>query len=416
MNMGTINPSFIVPRREVKEIIESKGWLLIFGRRKTGKTFLIKKFVKVDHYFFVTRSRIIFEEKDDTIERLKYDIFLERLRNLLRTESTIVVDEFQRLSSDFYDFLHYSRPSSKARVILVGSSIHVSKNLLSKRSPLLGIVKPIRLGLISPRDIFTVLVNKIGFQKALLFSPLLRDPWILEFVNIRTDFNELLRDILYSIRYIVKGLVGEIFLEEDRELTERYEAILRAVSDGNQTPRDVANYISNFLNETYKSQDVKKYLVNLMEMGLLKRKRVYKKKRYLYYIDSPLIDLFFYLDAKTGFYETDIPVHLLLAKAKVKIPFYFEDFIVELLAEKYQAIPQKSLSPEIDGILVQGGKPVAIVEVKMGKIDNHVIYKFLEKTSLFKCVKILVGLKDETTLKPKEVEVLTPTKLYNLIK
>ena len=39
ISMGTIKPSFIILRFEVKDILESKGWLLIFGRRKLEKHF-----------------------------------------------------------------------------------------------------------------------------------------------------------------------------------------------------------------------------------------------------------------------------------------------------------------------------------------------------------------------------------------
>ncbi|OYT28640.1 MAG: hypothetical protein B6U94_08330 [Thermofilum sp. ex4484_79] len=98
------------------------------------------------------------------------------------------------------------------------------------------------------------------------------------------------------------------------------------------------------------------------------------------------------------------------------MPFYFEDFVVELLSEIYQAVPQKVLKPEIDGVLVRGKKPIVAIEVKMSNIENHDLYRFIQKTASFKCRKIIVGLKDETTIKHKEIEVLTPQKLYNLLK
>ncbi|MEM0376401.1 MAG: hypothetical protein QXI90_01290 [Thermofilum sp.] len=37
---------------EVRRISELKKWVLVYGRRKTGKTFLVSNFVKYDEYFF----------------------------------------------------------------------------------------------------------------------------------------------------------------------------------------------------------------------------------------------------------------------------------------------------------------------------------------------------------------------------
>ncbi len=90
-------------------------------------------------------------------------------------------------------------------------------------------------------------------------------------------------------------------------------------------------------------------------MGIVKRRRVYLKKRYLYQIDSPLLDLFYYLDVRLGFYEIDLPMELAVEKAEAKIPLYYEDFVLELLAQVLKAEPQKSLKPELDGVLVRKG-------------------------------------------------------------
>ena len=95
----------------------------------------------------------------------------------------------------------------------------------------------------------------------------------------------------------VRGLVEEIFLEEDRGLTETYEGILRALSVGNVFPKDVAS----FLGKT--SSDVKPFMANLIEMGIVKRIKVFGKKRWLYKITSPVIDLFHHLDTKYGISE-----------------------------------------------------------------------------------------------------------------
>ncbi|MFV2014398.1 MAG: hypothetical protein ACC656_03140 [Candidatus Heimdallarchaeota archaeon] len=36
----------IIARKEVNEISKIKKWILIYGRRKTGKTFLVENFLK----------------------------------------------------------------------------------------------------------------------------------------------------------------------------------------------------------------------------------------------------------------------------------------------------------------------------------------------------------------------------------
>lgn len=406
--MGTMSMGTIIPRSEAKEISGSKGWLLVFGRRKTGKTFLLRKMVYHDYYFFVTRGGEIFDASEEKVKTLSYSIFLERLKRLLTEEKTIVIDEFQRLPDEFLDFLHYIKPLSKAKLVLVGSSIQVSKKILSKRSPLLGVIKPLRIGLIKPTDIALALSKEVEPYKALQLAPLLRDPWILEFIDYRKNLEEIIKQVIQAIRYSCKGLIGEVFLEEDRELTERYEAVLRAIADGYNTPGLIANYVSNVMRGVFKSHDVKKYISNLLEMGLVKRKRIYSKKRYLYQIDSPLLDLFYFLDVKFGFYEIDTPQNLLVSKALNKIPLYYEEFIIELLAQLLNAEIQKGLKPEIDGILVKAGKPIAVIEVKYGKAYREDIYKFLTKTVNFKCKKILVAKEAEEV---KDIELLTPLKI-----
>ncbi len=50
------------------------SWRLVYGRRKTGKTFLVKKFTKWNHYFFLRRDGMVIDEKN---EILSYEAFFE---------------------------------------------------------------------------------------------------------------------------------------------------------------------------------------------------------------------------------------------------------------------------------------------------------------------------------------------------
>ncbi len=402
--MGTMVMGIIVPRSEKVEL-EGPGWFLVFGRRKTGKTFMIREMVPHDKYFFVLRGGLVLES--GSLEQLTYPVFRERISALLKEKITLVIDEFQRLPEEFLDLLHYLSSKSRAKVILVGSSLSVTKDLLTRKSPLLGIVKPVRVGLINPVDILRGLSGKLSPEMLFKVAPYLRDPWILRFID-PLEFD--LSKVIEAIRFNVPALVGEVFEEEDRMLTDRYELIMRALSLGNSSPGEIASYISGITGGGLKGQDVKSYLANLTRMGLVERVPLLNRKRYIYRIGSPLIDLFYYLDSKLGYYELDVPMKELINMALIKEGFYYEDFIIRLLAQLYNARIYKSLDPEIDGILFRKGKMVASIEVKLGGISRSEIAKFAGKVPQG-CEKIVVAKEGPRV---KGVKLLTPPKLVSL--
>lgn len=396
-----------IPRMEINTIKKIKSWILLYGRRKTGKTYLVRNFLRSDSYYFVARSLDIFSYNKE-IEKLEYNVFFDRIKRELLDEKLIIIDEFQRLPQDFLDFLHFAKSSSKAKLILVGSSLGFILKILDKGSPLLGIVYPIQLKLISPIDIISSLRNIFDSKTCFLISMFSRDPVILEDLQKDDTFDEFLRRIIPKLKVTVRSLIGEIFTEEERELTARYEAILKAIAAGNRKPAAVASFISGMLNENLKSQDVKKYLKVLTEMRLLRRIRIYQKKANFYYIDSPVIDLYYYLDLKTGFSELDIPPSTLLKRAYEKIPFYYEMFIADTLANLYECELMKSHYPEIDGLLVRENKIIAAIEVKMGTMSKRDLNRFIEKTEGIAEKRIVVA---ENKIEDELIISLTPSEL-----
>ena len=71
------------------------------------------------------------------------------------------------------------------------------------------------VGIISCEDV----LSQVGDP---LLSVLLRDPWVIPFIDSYEDFVRRIKE--FSL--ISKGLVGEVFREEDRELTDTYYRIL----------------------------------------------------------------------------------------------------------------------------------------------------------------------------------------------
>ncbi len=110
---------------------------------------------------------------------------------------------------------------------------------------------------------------------------------------------------------------------------------------GNVFPKDV----TSFLGKT--SSGVKSFLTNLLEMGLVKRIKVFGKKKWIYKMASPVIDLFYYLDTKYGIFELSMDNKSFEQAYTEKLPKYFEDFVRTALAEKYGGEEEVMLSPEV---------------------------------------------------------------------
>ena len=137
----------IIQRPEFTERIKNLNkWTLVYGRRKTGKTFLLRKFVPHDEYFFVKRDKTILTEQNDRMESMLYDTFTEILQRELSNDKTLVVDEFHRLGDDFFDLLHSMNKNGK--LILVSSTLSLSKKILGKNSALMGLFAEIPIPII----------------------------------------------------------------------------------------------------------------------------------------------------------------------------------------------------------------------------------------------------------------------------
>jgi len=363
-----------------------------------------------DSYYFVTRTRAIFQIFDEEFEELDYKIFLERVRRELLEEKIIVIDEFHRLPDTFFDILHAFKPKSKAKLILIMSSLRYVSSILGPKSPLLGIVTPVEVGLFDPRELTTVLYARWKPTQVLLISTLAQDPVVFESLQIGDSPETFLNRILGRIRTIVPALIGEIFAEEDFELTERYEAILKALASGHHSPGQVASFISGFFQESFKSQDVKKYINNLVKMGVAERFKVLQKKRYYYQIASPIIDLYYYLEAKTGFSEIKVPERILFTDAQTKLPLYFENYVLKALAIILGGVPEKAPQLGVDGAITIKDKTLAVVEIKLGTIHRAEIKKFLKKTENIDAPKIIVA---KNKVEYRGVKVITHEQLLN---
>ncbi len=378
-----------VTRHETERLVASKDWTLLYGRRKVGKTFLVRNFVRHDLYALIKRGGGAFFEGGALKSTNDYGQAVELIVGALDTGMTVAVDEFQRLPEDFLERVQMSHP--KGRLILLGSSMHVARDLLSRKSPLLGLLTEVRLSLISPVDIFTWLSERVGPEDALALAPYLRDPWALRFLG--DSPGRALASILESSRSAIPALVGETFQEEDRLLTEVYEGIVRAIASGRTTLKEVSDQLhSRKLIDANDPSRVRPYVKIMEDMDLIERVPLFDGRGNYYAIKSKVMDLYYYLEEKYGI-ESERP-GLVAEVIRERMPLHVQSFTGELMAEisgetyRYHMAADE----EIDFVLTDRGRPTMVGEVKWTKnVRREDAARFLRSVEGFDCPKVLVS-------------------------
>ena len=377
-------------------------WVLLYGRRKVGKSYFIKNFVKYDVYYFVGRNGIIFTD-DST---LSYETFARESIQKLERGETVVIDELQRLPKEFLDLLH--KTGVKGRLIAISSTLWLTKEFIGKSSPLLGLFSEFKMSLIDERDILKNLKEKIRDKKKLLEHAIfLREPWFIPIWEETEDFFKAFPNI---IKLTVPSLIGEIFTEEERTYSRIYDSILKAIADGKQISTEIASQL--YSSKLIPAQDpslIHPYLKILEGIGILEKIKIYGKNKYYYKHSSPVMDYYYYLDAKYGISEREIQEKQVEKVLIEKIPHYAEQFIAKLLSKAmglwYEKIVEKDY--EIDIALTDFRKLIAVVEVKWREnVTGKEIRLIEEKLMKFPCRKILfVPNKEELPREPKNIEV-----------
>lgn len=385
----------IIKRGEAKFIDETGKWVLLYGRRKTGKTFLVKNFVKSDKYFFIKRDRTIINGKE-----IGYEAFLELVKECLKNGQTVAIDEFHRLGDDFLDVLHSL--GGKGKLILLSSTLHLSKKILSSRSPLLGLVAEVPLGLI-PLDLAFKEISKLGFRKkeALELSVFCREPTVIDYIRAGKGARDIIAEVMLATRHTVPALVGEIFIEEDRQISGIYEGILRAVSVGKNRAGEIANHLfSKKLIQKESSTMIQQYLKNLIDFGILKRVFIFNKREYVYDLISPLMRLYFYSDEKYNFGEEANAEKAKRILSEL-IPRLVESSIREHLAHKFglQEAIISDKDNEIDICLLRFKKPHIVGEVKWKDVGTKEITRIQEKLEKIDAKRKVLFIPDKKGIK-----------------
>ncbi|MDP1694977.1 MAG: AAA family ATPase [Candidatus Woesearchaeota archaeon] len=392
----------IIERPEyIRRIEKTNKWMLVYGRRKTGKTFLINKFIKFDEYFFVKTDKSILTKES---KQISYETFMEILKRSLDEKKTVVIDEFHRLGTEFFDFIHFVE--KKGKLILISSTLFLSKKLITSNSALLGLFAECPVEVISLKDVLNALKGfKFSNKERLELAILLREPIAIDYFDEKKSAREIIVNVVLGSLKTIPALTGEIFFEEEREMSAVYEGVLRAVSLGKGVSGEIASYLfSKWLIKKDDPSIIQQYLNNLLSFGIIKRIEMVNKKRFVYKLKSSLAKIYYYIDEKYNLSERTVSEKELAVIINEVMPKIVEENVREHLAEKFGlregVIEGKDY--EIDGCLLKFNKPVMAIEIKWKKMRKADITRSVETVHKVACERRVLFVQDKSDKAIKE--------------
>ncbi|WP_244263069.1 hypothetical protein [Saccharolobus islandicus] len=154
-------------------------------------------------------------------------------------------------------------------LVAIGSSYGIVNKVFDRNSPLLGIFTPSEIVLISYEDVLSQLNDPV-------LSVLYRDPWIIPFIESYDELKKRIKE--FSL--VAKGLIGEVFKEEERQLTDLYYKILLTLGEGVWRSKEIAGIVQR------EEPTITSMINKLAKMRLVSKILTLGKENY-YKVSSP---------------------------------------------------------------------------------------------------------------------------------
>jgi len=428
--------------KSIRERLERKGFelIIIYGRRRIGKTRLILEAVKsLEHVYYLAvegdNLKHFKRQASKVVPELKYsEEDWEAYFHFLR-DKVVIIDEFQNLIKEnpkiisiFQRIVDEILVNTNTKLVLLGSSVSIiGDKVLSYKSPLygrrtaslkLGPLRFIHLREFFPKASPRELVEIFGLTDGI--------PFYIEKVKI-PFWNWLEKELSRKDTF----LLDEMDFLMKYEFTEisTYKKILEAIAHGKNTMKEIKDYLK------MRHSDITPYIANLIEVGLVRKEipitESPRSKKGRYYITDNFTRFWFrYIFPNlSGIEEGVFDIGLIKKDYDTYLGHIYEriarEFMVDLA--KKNALPVKPQKigkwwhkgEEIDLVLInESEKKAMLAEVKWKDLSERDVYRIvsglekkadiipLEGYEIFYCV---IGRK----IKDKE-EVSKEALVYDL--
>lgn len=293
--------------------------VVVYGKRRLGKTALLKEFAKdKTHMFYVSRETIDSEQiklfSEEILEDNPVKEFISSFDNwekaflFLINESKskkilLIIDEFPYIAQNNKEILSIlqkiwdqNNDTSKMMVVLTGSSLaYIENELLGEDSPLYGrMTSTIKLDSLSFIETQSLLKDFSLSDQIAYYSILGGIPRYLKALDSKKSLKDNLNKLVIN-KYSSLHQEINLLMREDLREPSTYYAILSAIALGADTIKDISKVTS--LDKT----KINVYLKSLMQLNILYRKvplllpeEKANMHRSMYLFKEPFFKFYFY--------------------------------------------------------------------------------------------------------------------------
>ncbi|MBI5036589.1 ATP-binding protein [Candidatus Micrarchaeota archaeon] len=336
--------------------------VLVYGRRRVGKTSLIKEFAKrKSGLYFLARQ----ESSQDQLKSFSvtlseffgdgalafsplqnYDAFFTYLRERLKPGTPVFFDEFPymveanpSLPSVLQDYWDNHFQKIKSFFVLCGSSVRMMEKLAGYKSPIYG--RRTEQLLLGPLPFFDALelMEKTPLEKAVEYYAVLGGtPAYLQLMDFGKSVEEnVIGNVLPKTAFLNQDAI--FILREELDEPRNYFSILKSLAKGK-------TMLAEIVNDTGLERGlVAKYLAVLQDLHIVERKvpvtekREVRSRKGLYVVSDPYFRFWFaFVFENAGYAEFAGPQKTFADKIAPEFNAYigrvFEDIAVSFLRQK----------------------------------------------------------------------------------
>lgn len=393
--------------KQLSKISKEKFFLIVRGRRRIGKTLLLRKAFPDAVYIFIWPDKSI----DWILEQISAEYKLPQFKNfgslleyLFEQDKTVIIDEFQNLLNvdksiygEIQRIIDERKQKDKLfKLAVAGSSYSlVNKVFYDSAAPLYG-RKTHEINL-ENLDIFSLFNElKISLEEFIkTWSVFEGVPYYYELIDLKKTAEDNIFDLILSKDSQLKEEGKAILSVEFGKDSRTYNTVLTAISEGKTKLNEISSLFGDKTNETIKYLDTLRNEFNLVKKTtpIIENPAKSRAGRYEI-IDNFLSFWFYFYDKKRSYVEQERFEEILKFFNKEFNTFIgkkFEKLIISLIKEK-----KIFLEMEFEALGSQWGKSgneVYEVDIlAINKTKNEILFgecKWKDKVNTIEILKEL---------------------------